>query len=432
MKRKLRCLLAGVLTGSLCLSGCGQANPQAEQGDVTVIKFPTFQVGVNPSAPAIEQITQRFNEKFEGKYRIEIEEVPGDANYVEKMKVLLSADSLPAVIDGRGYNLLDMALSRDAVVDLTPYLEADPEWKAQFDERTLEYNSRDGKVYSIPAERSVIGYFYNKELFAKAGITKTAETWEELFAQFEQLKAAGITPLSMDTADSAWSSSLWLGAFMATAGPEAQQFMDQMMPSDYNDPAFVEGARRLNEMLQNYTTDDAIGGKFEHAANNFLSGKTAIIANGPWMTGSFSDPTKAPEGFADKVGVAIYPESCVYSAPMLGYFVAAKEEKQIEAAVEMVKFFTSDEAQQIALEVSGLLPASQTVEITDDIRTKYPLTAELLDLAKGAEIQVNYLQATMYPNLLDVMSQELPSLVAGQIDAAEFCDRLTQAALKNQ
>ena len=219
---------------------------------------------------------------------------------------------------------------------------------------------------------------------------------------------------------------------MATSGPEGQAFMDEMMPDNYNDPAFVDGVARLKTMLQEDTTADAIGGKFEHAANNFLSGKTAIIANGPWMTGAFSDPTKAPEGFADKVGVAIYPESCVYSAPMLGYFVAAKDEKQIEAAVEMVKYFTSDEAQQVALQVSGLLPASATVEITDEIRAQYPLTAALLDQAKDAKIQINYLQATMYPNLLDVFSQELPTLAADQIDAAEFCNRLTEAALKNK
>ena len=50
----------------------------------------------------------------------------------------------------------------------------------------------------------------------KAGIEKPAETWEEFFEICDKLLAAGITPLSMDTADSGWCSSLLLGAIIGT------------------------------------------------------------------------------------------------------------------------------------------------------------------------------------------------------------------------
>ncbi len=92
-------------------------------------------------------------------------------------------------------------------------------------------------------------------------------------------------------------------------------------------------------MFKNYTTVDAIGGKYENAANNFLSGKTAIIANGPWMIPDFSDPEKAPEGFANKVGVAIYPESGVYDAPMFGFFIASKDKEHADATVKFFKVY---------------------------------------------------------------------------------------------
>ena len=48
-------------------------------------------------------------------------------------------------------------------------------------------------------------------------------------------------------------------------------------------------------MYQNYTTQDAIGGKYENAANNFLAGQTAMLANGPWMIGDFSDTSMTEE-----------------------------------------------------------------------------------------------------------------------------------------
>lgn len=437
MKKRL---VAMLMAGALCagvLSGCGSGSQtQTEDGasadGVITINYPTFQCGVNTAAPVVAQLVEEFNEEYAGKYQIKLEEVPGDANYVDKIKVQLGTGDLPPVVYGGGYNLLDLALAKDLVVDLTPYVEADPEWKALYSETALATNSRDGKIYASSVEGSVVGYFYNKDLFAQAGIDAPATTWDEFWEQCDKLKAAGITPLALDTADSAWVTQLWWGAMVATASDEGLEFMQTMNPTDYNFPEMVEAVEKVQKMLQEYTTLDAIGGKYEHAANNFLSGQAAMIANGPWMIGDFSDTIKTTEDFADKVGSAIFPESFVYDAPIQGYFVTKQDDPALEeAAVEMVKFFTSAHAQQLGLEMQGMVPASSTVEVTDEAKSKYPLLVEFLDQAAGAEKRSDNMQATMFSNLLDVVSQELPRLYSGELDATGFCQALTDAAAKN-
>ena len=297
-----------------------------------------------------------------------------------------------------------------------------------------EIHSRDGKIYASSMEGQVIGYFYNKDLFKQAGITEPAKTWDEFFQQCDKLKAAGITPLSMDTADSAWVTQLWMGAMVGTESDAGLEFMNTMNPTDYNTPEMIAAAEKIQKMYQNYTTQDAIGGKYENAANNFLSGQTAMLANGPWMIGDFSDTSMTEEGFADKVGVALFPGNFVYDAPIQGYIVTKQDDPKVEeAAIEMVKFFTSAEAQQTAMEMQGMVPASNTVELTDTAKDKYPLLAEFLDLATTeGEKRSDTLQATMYANLLDVMSQQLPLLASGELDAKGFCQTLTDAAAKNQ
>lgn len=435
-KRLIAMLMAGVLCAGT-LAGCGSGSDKQEDSGasadgVITINYPTFQCGVNTAAPVVAQLVEEFNEEYAGKYQIKLEEVPGDANYVDKIKVQLGTGDLPPVVYGAGYNLLDLALAKELVVDLTPYVEADPEWKALYSETALNTNSRDGKIYASSVEGSVVGYFYNKDLFAQAGIEAPATTWEEFFQQCDKLKAAGITPLALDTADSAWVTQLWWGAMVATSGEEGMKFMQTMNPTDYNFPAMVEAVETVQKMLQEYTTLDAIGGKYEHAANNFLSGQAAMIANGPWMIGDFSDTSKTTEGFADKIGSAIYPDSFVYDAPIQGYFVTKQDDPKLEeAAVEMVKFFTSAHAQQLGLEMQGMVPASSTVEVTDEAKSKYPLLVEFLDLAAGAELRSDNMQATMFSNLLDVVSQELPRLYSGELDATAFCQALTDAAAKN-
>ncbi len=399
----------------------------------TVLEYPTFQVGVNTAAPVIAQLVEEFNTNNAGKAKIVVEEIPGDSNYIEKIKILLSSKDLPPVIYGAGYNLLDLALANESLVDLTPYIDADPEWKALYNDKAIEVNSRDGKIYGSSSEGNTIGYFYNKELFEKAGIAGPAKTWEEFFAQLDTLKAAGIIPVSMDTADSAWVTSLWMGAMIATNGEAGQAFMAQMMPDDYNTPEVIAALSNIQKMFMEYTTLDAVGGKYENAANAFLSGQTAMIANGPWMIGDFSDTTKAPEGFADKVGVAIYPEGFAYDEPIQGYLVTKQDDPAVvEAAVEMVKFFTGAHAQTVALEKQGMLPASTAVEISQTAKENFPLLAEFVEALEGANVRSATTQATMYPNLLDVMSAELPNLANGSMTPEQFAQALTDAAAKNK
>lgn len=440
MKKRLTALALAALMTAGCLSGCGGGTETTDEGASTestgseiVINYPTFQCGVNTASPVVDQLIEEFNAEYAGKYRIQKEDVPGDANYVDKIKVQLGTGDLPPVVYGGGYNLLDLALAKDVVVDLTPYVEADPEWKALYSDVALTTNSRDGKIYASSSEGSLVGYFYNKELFEKAGIAEPAKTWDEFWQQCDKLKAAGITPLALDTADSAWVTSLWAGAMIATSGDEGYEFMKQMNPIDYNNQPTIDAFTNVQKMLQEYTTLDAIGGKYEHAANNFLSGQAAMIANGPWMIGDFSDETKTTADFADKVGVAIFPGNFVYDAPIQGYFVTKQDDPALEeAAVEMVKFFTSAHAQQVALEVQGMVPASSTVEITETAKQNYPLLVEFLDLAEGATVRTDNLQATMYPNLLDVVSQDLPLLASGEMTPTEFCQTLSTEAAKNQ
>lgn len=440
MKKRLTALALAALMTAGCLSGCGGGGETTDEGASTestgeeiVINYPTFQCGVNTASPVVDQLIEEFNAEYAGKYRIQKEDVPGDANYIDKIKVQLGTGDLPPVVYGGGYNLLDLALAKDVVVDLTSYVEADPEWKALYSDVALTTNSRDGKIYASSSEGSLVGYFYNQELFEKAGIAEPAKTWDEFWEQCDKLKAAGITPLALDTADSAWVTSLWAGAMIATSGDEGYEFMKQMNPIDYNNQPTIDAFTNVQKMLQEYTTLDAIGGKYEHAANNFLSGQAAMIANGPWMIGDFSDETKTTADFADKVGVAIFPGNFVYDAPIQGYFVTKQDDPALEeAAVEMVKFFTSAHAQQVALEVQGMVPASSTVEITETAKQNYPLLVEFLDLAEGATVRTDNLQATMYPNLLDVVSQDLPLLASGEMTPTEFCQTLSTEAAKNQ
>lgn len=427
--RKKR-FITGLLIAVMCVSmlaGCGSGSKTSSSSKKVVeISFPTFWVGVNTTAPWFKERLEAFNKQYAGKYKVDVEEIPGDQNYVDKMKVLYASNSLPDVITTGGYNLIDMM--KDKFVDLTPYLDKDASWKARLSKEGLKANSRDGKVYGIPFNKQVIGYFYNKDLYAKAGIDKPADTWDEFFAQADKLKAAGIAPFSMDTADSGWVTTLMLGAMIAGQGQAGADFMNQNLPKNYNTPEFISAATKIQKMFKNYTTSDAIGGKYENAASNFYAGKTAIMANGPWMISSFYDTTMAPDGFADKIGVAAFPGNVMYNSGKIGFNIAAKTPEKIEASLAFVKFMTSDESQKLQVEVNGEIPDSSNVT-SDKVK---PLVEDTIKLGNDAKVRINDFQSLWYANVVDEISVQYPLLAKGSITPEQFASALTAAAAKNK
>jgi raffinose/stachyose/melibiose transport system substrate-binding protein len=394
------------------------------------IQFPTFMCGTNVGAPWQTKILERFNELYGDEIEVVVEELPSDQAYVDKMKVLMSSKNLPDIISGKN-GLLELAVKGGFAVELDPYLDADPEWKEAIGEEALKKNSINGKVYAIENSRAIVGYFYNKEMFRQANI-KPAETWDEWFSNLEKLKTIGVAPLALMTGENCWTTNLILASIVGTNGPEGNKFMNTIHPKNYETPEFIDGLAKMEIMLKEYTTKDALGATYGVAANNFFTGKAAIIANGPWMISDFSNPEKAPAGFAEKVGAAIYPGGGVFSSISEGWAVCSKDKEHADAAVKLLKCHTDNEAQKLNLEMLGNFPLSPNVEVSDEFKRENPILAELLDAVPNAKYTYTMLDNINYPNVTDQFATLYPALALDKITPEEMAKALSETAAKNE
>jgi raffinose/stachyose/melibiose transport system substrate-binding protein len=380
-------------------------------------------------------MVRTFNEKYAGTYRIEVEEVPGDTNYRDKMLTLLAAGDVPLMVYGS--TIIDQFVAQGACMDLTGILAEDPEWASLFPEAVIRQNSRNGKVYAIPNEGQLIGYYYNKELFAKAGIEKPADTWDEFFEDCAKLKAAGITPLSLQTGDNAFVSQLLISAMIIDCAKGEKTFLESPdKTSDYNVQYFYDALNMFKRLYdEGYTTEDSIGGMYENAANNFISGNTAMICNGTWMINSFSDPSMGgSKEFADKVGIALYPGKIYYANPFDGFMICPdpNNETEVKAAVAMLKHWTSAETMLSNLRIMGMTP-SGNIEIPQDVLDSNRLLGEMLKLknTEGAK-GVYSLSNRMYPNVgVSAFAQYLTLFVTGSCKAEDVAQAMTECAKAN-
>ncbi|MDR2902938.1 MAG: extracellular solute-binding protein, partial [Clostridiales bacterium] len=342
-------------------------NAVQTEGEKVTLNVINYHVGTDFGAEYYAYLFDSFQQTPEGQnVEFVFEEIPTTDAFNQKIKLLISSGNLPDIVLNGGNNITEMAVRAGKVADLTPFFDADPEWRALFDDRSLEFNTVDGKIYGVPVSKEVSYIYYNKDLFTQAGITPpdvAFADWGEFFAACEQFKAAGITPLGMDTADSGWLSNLWFSALIATQNDAGEEWMNTMYPTDYETPEVIAAATDMQKMLAEYTTADAVGGKYDPMATHFFNGEVAMFPNGPWMIPDFRNPEKAPEGFYDKVGIMLLPGSGMEMVPTPGDMVGATDPAKIEAAVAFLKYETTVENQIKALEMTGLQPVSNDVVI---------------------------------------------------------------------
>lgn len=443
-------ILASTLVLAMSISACGSPNAsenngapanstpsETNQADIAPttkapvkISYLTFRVGTHASAKMEEEQIKQFNAKYGDEVEVVVEEIPSDSAYEDKLKILAASGDVPDVVMGKN-GINDLLIKSNLATPFNEYLDKDPEWKAAIGEAAITANTRDGKVWSISDQKQNIGYFYNKEMFEQAGI-KPAQTWDEFMSNNEKLKAAGFIPLSLMTGENAWTTNLILAAIVGTSGEAGNSFMNTLHPTDFNTPEMIEALNLMKTMLEKYATKDALGAGYANAANNFCQNKAAIIANGPWMIGDFSDPTKCSEGFDQKVGVAAFPNNSMVSTYEVGYMIGAKTQETRDAAEKFIRFKTGIEGQTIALEYGNVMPVSDEVQPSEALRQKYPLFVESIAVAQQTEVHYRNFDAIVYPNVTDAWKTLYPKLVFGRSAAEDITQELTDIAAKSK
>ncbi len=431
MKMKLGILCLLLITGTLLFAaGAKEEDPGAE---AVTIDYATYRVGMHVSAPAEGQVLKEFIDSHTDSITLNIEELPSDDAYTNKMKTLAASKSLPHVIDSKN-GLRELAVRNGQAVDLLPLLNADPEWKEVIGQGAIDFNTgSDGKLYSLATGKWTVGYFYNKEMFDAVGINP-AEDWCEFVDNCAALKAGGYTPLAMMTGENSWTTNLFLAAMVGSNGEAGNAFMNRHYPDNYETPEMIEALTMMKTLLKEYSTADSLGANYANAANNFCQEQAAMIANGPWMIPDFTNEEKTKPGFADSVGIAMYPNNSVVSLYDVGYSLCTGGESPEvqEAAIEFLKHMTSVRAQEIYLTEANMLPASPMLVISAEFKKNNPLFSELIEKSGTTVMQYQTFDQTAYASVVDAFGVYYPEMVFDSITPEEMAKKLTEAALKSK
>ena len=371
-KRLLAALTAGLMlvsAGCGASGGGGSTTDGGDSGEIT-ITIPSYKTGQNVGAVFFEPQVERFNQKYEGQYHIELENVTEDV-FNDQMKQLAQQNALPPLVQGGDKEWLRTVVFPNGMAhDISGWLDENPDIKALMLEDAIDYcTEEDGAIYSVPlATVRPTGFFYNSAMW------NPTEDLSSLTMD-EFISLIGDQKIAFSTAENAWVSALFLTALIADqeGGVELLNSGIEEKITDFNQPIIVTAVEKLQSLLQNNASANSVGAAYPDAANAFMSGQASIISNGPWMSTDFEEANSAnwSNGFngAD-VRASLFPGQ-VGIAQTRSYgewWINAKaSDEEVECALAFIEFiYTPEELEAYLLAEGGDAP---NLEYSDEFVT---------------------------------------------------------------
>ncbi len=140
----------------------------------------------------------------------------------------------------------------------------------------------DGKIYAIPNELAGEVIYYNKALFAKAGLTPP-KTWEELLVAVKKFRSMGISPFSLANRDP-WPGTIpYMAIFDKLWGPEEYKKTVFNKQPVFDSAPYIKAADYLTQLVKAGAYPDNFNSlDYGEGVAMFGAGQAAMRYNGTW------------------------------------------------------------------------------------------------------------------------------------------------------
>jgi raffinose/stachyose/melibiose transport system substrate-binding protein len=369
MKKKVSIIVSIVLVMTLLFTACGGGGADSGGGSGERETLIFWSIGLKlidetGELSPEELAANRFIRKFEEEHNVTVEVIdqPVDAIH-DLFRAANLAETGPDVIglwSGSATNE-----HNEFLLPLDDFLTADE--KDMYTGLTLcrvDFEE-DGALIALPYNLTTYNIFYNKELFAQAGVTDDdiPETWDEFIALNEKIQEAGIQPMLVG--DSGGESTTWIMSefLVDLLGPEyVTKLGSDALP--FTSPQFTQVVTLWSEFFSlGFTNNDVVTLGAWDSIPRFVGGEAAMNINGSWAIGEMYPI------MGDNLGTFRIP-AITADAPFANYIVSqpganvsvTSYASNPELAVEFIKFMTSPEFMAESHGDTGDLPANNRTD----------------------------------------------------------------------
>ncbi|MFD8392369.1 ABC transporter substrate-binding protein [Streptomyces sp. NPDC059680] len=364
--RSIRAAATGAVTLSLVLAAtaCGGGSSSGGGSNDSPKTLTYWASNQGASIAVDQQVLQPELDKFQKQtgIKVKLEVVP----WTDLLNRILTATT-----SGQGPDVLNIGNSWSASLQATGALLpwdtgnfAKIGGKDRFVDSALGSTGAAGKdPAAVPLYSMAYALYYNKKIFADAGIGQPPATWDELVADGKKIQARGKSALGAEGSNPSEN----IHHVFVFAKQRGADFFTADGKPDFTDPKVVDAVKSYVDLM---AKDKVIPtGDAEYAQNqsvsDFAKGKQAMLL---WQSASAN--LKSQGMSEDAYGIAPVPVISGTPGPgtqvdsmVAGINLAVfKNTHNLDGATKFVKFMTSDEEQKVLNKAYSTIPPVKSAQ----------------------------------------------------------------------
>jgi raffinose/stachyose/melibiose transport system substrate-binding protein len=235
---------------------------------------------------------------------IDIEILENEA-FKAKLTTVMQAEDPPDLFQSWGGGVMNEYAEAGLLMDITDEMEG--EWRDSFGPGALGVYAYEGRQYGVPWDMGMVGFWYNKDLFAEAGIDAPPATWEEFLADVQTLKDAGITPIALGESEK-WPGHFYWVYLATRIGGRAAFDAAYSRSGSFADPPFVQAGEELQRLIALEPFQEGYMGMGHNDSEALIGdGEAAMLLMGQWAPEVMRVNSSSGEGIGDALGFFTFP-----------------------------------------------------------------------------------------------------------------------------
>ena len=305
MKKLVALVLAVlmVLTAVSALAEGGKNIPELTKEPMTILLWDIATEGLGKRVQ--EDAVKRFMEAYPN---ITVEQVhQQNDTYKSQLQIALSAkEGQPDMYIHWGGGPMAEYYKSGCVNDITELFNTYDH--PAFIDAAVAQSTYDGKILSIPfGGLSGCDIFYNKDVFAAAGIENVPTTITELEECCEKLKAAGYYPFALANLPR-WTGSMYYMYLVARHSGNAEFDAAYDGTGSFTSPAFIYAGEKIQDWVKKGYFNDGFNSMAPDNNDDralLIQGQAGMMLHGSWQVSGIKNDDE--EFFNESLGTFRFP-----------------------------------------------------------------------------------------------------------------------------
>lgn len=409
---------------ALALAACGGSSgtgATSSDGQVTLTWW------TNATTGQLKTVWQQAAAAFHQahpKVTIQIVPIQNEA-FTTKVPAALASNDPPSIYQQWGGGQEASQVPSGKLTNLSPYVSG---WIGQIGAAAQGWQV-SGKQYGVPYDLHTVGFWYRKDLFAKAGISKPPATVPELETDVTKLKAAHIVPIAVGSKDK-WPDAFWWEYFAIRECPTAT-LKSSMKAVNLSNSCFTKASQDLTTFMNTHPFQSGFLGTASQvgagsSAGMVANGKAAMELQGDWDPGVMA-PLTSNKSLNSQLGW--FPFPAMPGAPGSATTVLGGGDgfscttvAPAATCAEFLKYIDSTPVQTKVVGANVGLPANPAASAA-----LAPAQQQVLTYSHAAPYLQTYFDIAFPTNVGQALDAAIANFFAGQGSAQSIITAVSQA-----